>query len=271
MPWRRNPAVVSRDEHRLAVVHRARSLALDRGDEPVRLELVELALVEAGFARDGRLVVEQLLAFFPDPDGLPDPDGGDGRLPGRGGLLVVEPGERQGERRRLPAPFRLRCRGLGGRAGNVGRRRAPIPFGPPVGRLDVVGGCAGPVLVEALLDDLQRQEVLALLPEDPAQARDVDAVELPVAGRGALGLDQPLALQEPDLRDRDVGELVLEVREHLADRPVALLPRGDVRAGRFAHGAPSASPPSTKVRTNRPTCSSARSCRALVSMRRWST
>ena len=57
---------------------------------------------------------------------------------------------------------------------------------------------------------------------------EVVGVELPVPRRGALGVDEPLALEEADLRDRDVGELVAELREHLADREVAVV------AGRHA-------------------------------------
>ena len=66
-------------------------------------------------------------------------------------------------------------------------------------------------LVEPLLDHLQRQEVLALLAQDEAQPFDVGRVELAVARRRALGIDEPLALEEADLRDRDVGELVAEL------------------------------------------------------------
>ncbi len=56
--------------------------------------------------------------------------------------------------------------------------------------------------------------------QDPPQPLDVVVVELPVARRRALGVEQALALEEADLRDRDVGELVLEQGEHLADREV---------------------------------------------------
>ena len=75
-------------------------------------------------------------------------------------------------------------------------------------------------LVEALLDDLERQEVLLLLVQDAAQPLDVAVVELAVPRRRALGVDEALALEEADLRDRDVGELVAELVEHLADRRV---------------------------------------------------
>ena len=71
--------------------------------------------------------------------------------------------------------------------------------------------------LEACLDDLERQEVVTLLSEYPAEPSDVGVVELPIPGRRALGHDQPLRLQEADLRDRHVGEFGLQQREHLAD------------------------------------------------------
>ncbi len=74
--------------------------------------------------------------------------------------------------------------------------------------------------VETTLDDLQRQEVLALLPQDPAESLDVEVIELPVTRRRALGVDEALALEEPDLGDRQVGEVGLQEAEHLADRQV---------------------------------------------------
>ena len=52
---------------------------------------------------------------------------------------------------------------------------------------------------------------------------EVGGVELPVARRRALGIDEPLALEEADLRDRDVGELVAQLGQHLADRQVRRL------------------------------------------------
>ena len=76
------------------------------------------------------------------------------------------------------------------------------------------------LLLQAVLDHLERQEVVALLAQDPAQPLDVGLVELAVARRRALGVEQALALEEPDLGDRDVGELVLEQGEDLADRQV---------------------------------------------------
>ncbi len=59
-----------------------------------------------------------------------------------------------------------------------------------------------------------------MLVQDPAQPREVLVVELPVPRRRALGVDQPLALEEADLRDRDVGKLIAQLGQHLADREV---------------------------------------------------
>ena len=78
-------------------------------------------------------------------------------------------------------------------------------------------------LVEPFLDHLQRQEVLALLAQDEAQPLDVGRIELAVARRRALGVDEPLTLEEADLRDRDVGELVAQLVQHVADRRVRAL------------------------------------------------
>src|SRR5207302_8679952 len=83
----------------------------------------------------------------------------------------------------------------------------------------VAGGGRGLGLSrQSALDDLQREEVLTLLAQDPAQALDVVVVELSVARGRALGVEQALALEESDLRDRDVGELVLQQRQDLPDR-----------------------------------------------------
>jgi len=71
-------------------------------------------------------------------------------------------------------------------------------------------------------------KVLALLAQDPAQALHVLLVELPVSRGGALRVDQALALQKADLRDRDVGKLLPEQREDVPD--------GEIRAA--AHSFP---------------------------------
>jgi hypothetical protein len=75
--------------------------------------------------------------------------------------------------------------------------------------------------VEASFYDLEGQEVLTLLAKHPSQALHVVVVELPVPRRGPLRIDQPLALQEADLRDGHVGELRLEQAEDIADGQVA--------------------------------------------------
>ena len=103
-------------------------------------------------------------------------------------------------------------------------------------------------VVEPVLDHLEGQVVVLLLAQDPAQPIDVGLVELAVAGRGALRVEQPLALEEPDLRDGDVGELPLEQREDLADRQVGAVRRST------GHGA---SPlPVRNTSLNVPICSS---------------
>ncbi len=60
--------------------------------------------------------------------------------------------------------------------------------------------------------------MVALLPEDEPEPFDVVLVELSVAAVGPSRGEQPLRLQEADLRHRDVGELVTEQVDDLADR-----------------------------------------------------
>ncbi len=74
---------------------------------------------------------------------------------------------------------------------------------------------------EAVTDDLQGEEVLALLAQDPAQTLDVVVEELAVSRGRTLGVDQALALEEPDLRDRDVGELLPEEGQDVTDGEIA--------------------------------------------------
>jgi BarA-like signal transduction histidine kinase len=50
--------------------------------------------------------------------------------------------------------------------------------------------------------------MLPLLAENPPKTFDVIVVELAVPRRRPLRIQQPLALQEPDLGDRDVRELL---------------------------------------------------------------
>ena len=56
-----------------------------------------------------------------------------------------------------------------------------------------------------------------MLAQDHAQQVDIVVVELAVAARGSLGIDQALALQEPDLGDRHVGKLFEQQSEHFTD------------------------------------------------------
>ncbi len=71
--------------------------------------------------------------------------------------------------------------------------------------------------VEVLADHLQRQVVVALHRQHVAQPLDVGLGELAVARRRALGLDQPLVLEEADLGDRDRVEVGAQQVEDLAD------------------------------------------------------
>jgi hypothetical protein len=90
---------------------------------------------------------------------------------------------------------------------------------PPVPGL-FVGLCLGLAHVaagEPVPDHLERQEVLSLLAEDPTESFDVRLEEFAVPRRRALGVDQALALEEPDLGDRDVGEFLPQQRQHVAN------------------------------------------------------
>ena len=62
--------------------------------------------------------------------------------------------------------------------------------------------------------------MLALLPQHEPQAFDVGRIELAVSRRRAFGFDEALALEEPDLGDRDVGEFVAQLIEDVTDRHV---------------------------------------------------
>ena len=125
------------------------------------------------------------------------------------------------------------------RTGSPTRRRRSTGVVGVVGRQGVVGAvvdrgrgpCRGPrgpdvgtsrrrTVVQAVLDHLEGQEVLPLLAQHPAQALHVVLVELAVARRRALRVDQALALEEPDLGDGDVGELLAEQGQHVPDRQV---------------------------------------------------
>ena len=62
--------------------------------------------------------------------------------------------------------------------------------------------------VELLADHPQRQELVALQPQDRREPLDVVLAEEPVAAARPLRAQQPLVLEEADLRDRDVRELL---------------------------------------------------------------
>ena len=137
----------------------------------------------------------------------------------------------------------------------------------PVGKLAYCGQRLHSV--ESLLDHLQREEVLLLLMEDPSKPRHVRLVELAIPRRGSFRVDEPLALEEANLRDRDVRELLAQDVENLADRQVR---RVVVQAAARVHAhACSSTPPSMNRRTNRPTWTSSRCRRGDVSTRSWFT
>ena len=95
------------------------------------------------------------------------------------------------------------------------------------------GGCEAAVEgVEVLTDDAKRQVMVALRREDVAQPLQVLVGELAIARWGPLRLDQPLGLQEPDLADRDVGEVRPQPVEDVADAHVRA---GRDRRGQAAH------------------------------------
>ena len=71
--------------------------------------------------------------------------------------------------------------------------------------------------VEVLADDLQREIVVALHAQHVPQPVDVRVGELAVARRSPFRLDEPLVLQEPDLRDRHAGVVRTQGVEDLPD------------------------------------------------------
>ncbi len=76
--------------------------------------------------------------------------------------------------------------------------------------------------------------MLALLAEHPLKALHVVVVELPVARRGALGIDESLTFQESDLRNGDVRELLAQQRQYVAYRQVGP-PRSSLRRHHRSH------------------------------------
>ena len=92
-------------------------------------------------------------------------------------------------------------------------RRSAAP-GPRVAGWAPTAACVDLRLAAApggqlLADHPQRQELVALQPQDRAQARDVGGGVEPVAAGRAPRREQLLVLQVADLRDRDVRELLL--------------------------------------------------------------
>src|SRR5919197_892103 len=79
---------------------------------------------------------------------------------------------------------------------------------------------------ELLPDHPQRQELVALEPQDRLQPVDVLLAEEPVAALRAPQGEEALVLEVADLRDRDVGKLPLEARADGADREQAGRGRG---------------------------------------------
>jgi hypothetical protein len=70
--------------------------------------------------------------------------------------------------------------------------------------------------LELLTDDAQRQELVALQPQDRAQTLQVLEREQPIPARRPLGRDQFLIFEVPNLGNRDAGEVRFE---RIADRP----------------------------------------------------
>ena len=66
--------------------------------------------------------------------------------------------------------------------------------------------------------------MLALLSQDPAKALDVGLVELTVTRWRPLRDEQAPALEETDLRDRDVREFFAEQGEHVANSEIGAFP-----------------------------------------------
>ena len=84
--------------------------------------------------------------------------------------------------------------------------------------------------LETIAYDPQWEEVLALLAKDDSQQVDIVVVELAVPTCRSLGIDQALALEESDLRNRDVGKLLEQKSEHFADGQVGTVGHHHVSA-----------------------------------------
>jgi hypothetical protein len=114
------------------------------------------------------------------------------------------------------------------RAGNGGLLLDQLDEGLPGAVATLLIAVVGELslLLEAALDNFERQEGISLLAQDPAQAVNVRLVELAITRRGALGVDQALALEEADLGDGHVGELFLQERQNLPYREMGTAGHG---------------------------------------------
>jgi hypothetical protein len=70
---------------------------------------------------------------------------------------------------------------------------------------------------ESSLDDLEREEILPLLAEDPPEPVHVVVVELAIARWRPFGDQQAAALEKANLGDRDVREFLPQEREDVAN------------------------------------------------------
>ena len=159
------------------------------------------------------------------------------REPAAGGrdvdvALAVEALAALDPRRQQPVLLE-RAREVGVDAGALAELRE-VELAPPARRARAdAAACARPRRArrELLPDHAERQELVALQPQDRLQPLDVLLAEEPVAAARALRRQQALILEVADLRDRDVRELGLQPRADRADR---VQPRllGAARCGR---------------------------------------
>src|SRR4029077_19676446 len=103
-------------------------------------------------------------------------------------------------------------------AGSVAERREIellLPVVDDAATPPPLGAGAGPRL---FADHAQRQELVPLQAQNRLQALDVVLREEPVTALRPAGGQEPLVLEITDLRDGDVGELVLQPVADRADR-----------------------------------------------------
>ena len=62
--------------------------------------------------------------------------------------------------------------------------------------------------------------MILLLAQNEPQPVEIAVVELAIARRRALGIDESLTLEKADLGDRDVGKLLEQQPEYFTDREV---------------------------------------------------